>query len=187
MQFQLYAYYRSLLLKYSTFTVFVSSVKTLIVLVSSIIISISYAGFRKIIDIFIVNNNVSDPKIDPWGTPLFIGKVYHCTSSSLTDCLQLVDYYCVTCIAVSSFPMAPGYLTDLFVLSNIVHDCYTCNCTIIPVKKYNLSLGQRKFAYKIGKLWDTIPECIQNASSAELFKTHILTVSHDRFILYIIF
>ena len=62
-----YAYYRSLLLKYSTFTVFVSSVKTLIVLVSSIIISISYSGFRKIIDIFIVNINVSDPKIDPWG------------------------------------------------------------------------------------------------------------------------
>ena len=54
---------------------FVSSVKTLIVLVSSIIISISYAGFRKIIDIIIVNNNVSGPKIDAWGTPRFIGKV----------------------------------------------------------------------------------------------------------------
>ena len=74
---------------------FVSSVKTLIVLVSSIIISISYAGFRKIIDIIIVNNNVSGPKIYPWGTTRFIGKVYHCTSSSLTDCLQLVAYYCV--------------------------------------------------------------------------------------------
>ena len=71
---------------------FVSSVKTLIVLVSSIIISISYAGFLKIIDIIIVNNNVSSPKIDPWGTPRFIGKLYHCTSSSLTDCLQLVAY-----------------------------------------------------------------------------------------------
>ena len=76
---------------------FVSSVKTLIVLVSSIIISISYAGFWKIIDIFIVNKNFSDPNIYPWGMPLFIGKVYHCTFSSLTDCLQLVDYYCVTC------------------------------------------------------------------------------------------
>ena len=76
--------------------------------------------------------------------------------------------------------MAPGYLTDPFTLNNIVYDCYTCNCTNIPVKKYNLSLGQCKFAYKFGKLWDTIPECIQNSSSAEIFKTHILTVSHDR-------
>ena len=50
----------SLLIKYSTFTVFVSSVKALIVLVSSSV-------FRKIIDIIIVNNNVSGPKIDPWG------------------------------------------------------------------------------------------------------------------------
>ena len=57
----------SLLIKYSTFTVFVSSVKVLIVLVSSIIISISYAGFRKIFYIIIVNNNVRGPKIDPWG------------------------------------------------------------------------------------------------------------------------
>ena len=48
----------------------------------------------EIIDIIIVNNNVSGPNIDPWGTPLFIGKVYHCTSSSLTDCLQLVELYC---------------------------------------------------------------------------------------------
>ena len=67
----------SLLIKYSTFTVFLSSVKALIVLVSSSIINISYAGFRKIIDIIIVNNIVSGPKIDPCGTPLFIGKVCH--------------------------------------------------------------------------------------------------------------
>ena len=54
----------------------------------------SSADFRKIIDIIIVNNNVSDPKIDPRGTPLFIGNEYHCSSSNLTDCLQLVEYYC---------------------------------------------------------------------------------------------
>ena len=66
---------------------FLSSVKALIVLVSSSIISISYAGFRKIIDIIIVNYSASGPNIDPCGTPLFIGKVYHCTSSNLTDCL----------------------------------------------------------------------------------------------------
>ena len=118
----------------------------------------------EIIDIIIVNNNVSGPNIFPWG---FIGKVYHCTSSSLTDSLQLVAYYCVRCIAVSSIPMAPGYLTDPFTLNNSVYDCHTCNCTNIPVKKYNLSLGQCKFVYKFGTLWNTIPECIQNASSAD--------------------
>ena len=65
----------SLLIKYSTFTVFVSSVKALIIFASSSIINISYTGFRrKIIDIIIVNNSVSGPKIDPCGTPLFISK-----------------------------------------------------------------------------------------------------------------
>ena len=132
----------------------------------------------EIIDIIVVNNNVGGPKIDPWGTPLFIGKVCHCTSSSLTDCLQLVAYYCVRCIAVNSISMALGYLTDPFTINNSIYDCLTCMCTNIPVNKYNLSLGQCKFAYKFGKLWDTISECIQNASSAEMFKTHILTVFH---------
>ena len=136
----------------------------------------------EIIDIIRINNNVSGPKIESWGTSRFIGKVYNFTASSLTDCLQLVAHYCVRCIAVSSIPMAPGYLTDPFTLNNSVYDCHTCNCKNIPVKLYflyNLSLGQCKFAYKFGN-WDTIPECIQNASSAEIFKTHILTVSHDR-------
>ena len=76
----------SFLIKYSTFTVVVSSVKALIVLVSSSIINTSYAGFQKIIDVIIVNNSVSGPKIDPCMTPLFIGKVYHCTASNLKDC-----------------------------------------------------------------------------------------------------
>ena len=67
---------------------FLSSVKAFIVLVSSSIINISYAGSRKIIDIIIVNNIVSGPNID---SHLFIGKVCHCTSSNLTDCLQLVE------------------------------------------------------------------------------------------------
>ena len=64
--------------------------ESLIVFVSSSIINISYAGFRKIIDIIIVNNSVSGLKIDPWG-PLFIGKLYQCISSNLTDSLQLVE------------------------------------------------------------------------------------------------
>ena len=45
----------SLLIKQSTFAVFVSSVKALTVLVSSFIISISYTGFQKFIDIIMVN------------------------------------------------------------------------------------------------------------------------------------
>ena len=68
----------SLLIKYSAFTVFLSSVRALIVLVSSITISISYAGFREIIDIIMINNNVSGPKIYPLGMPVFIGKLSHC-------------------------------------------------------------------------------------------------------------
>ena len=54
----------------------------------------SWTSLLEIINIIIVNNNISGPKIDHWGTPRFIGKVYHCTSSILTDCLQLVEYYC---------------------------------------------------------------------------------------------
>ena len=76
---------------------FVSSVKTLIVLVSSIIISISYADFRKIIDIIIVNNNVSGPKIDPWGTPLFIGKLkttYRCVNCILLYNVNPTQFSC---------------------------------------------------------------------------------------------
>ena len=76
--------------------------------------------------------------------------------------------------------MAPDYFTDPFMLNYSVHDCHTCNCTDIPVKKHNLSSGQCKFAYKFEKLWDTILEYIQNASSVDIFKTHILTVSHER-------
>ena len=82
---------------------------------------------------------------------------------------------------MSSSPIAPGYLTDPLALNHSVHDCHTCNCTNIPVKKYHLSSGQCKFAYKFAKLWDTIPECIQNASSVEIFKTHIFTVSQERY------
>ena len=69
--------------------------------------------------------------------------------------------------------MAPGYVTDRFALNNSEPDCHTCSCTNIPVKKYNLSSVQCKFAYKFAKLWDTITECIQNASSVEIFKTQI--------------
>jgi len=138
----------------------VSYVKALVVLVSSSIICFSYAGFQKIIDINIVNNNVSGPKIYSWGMPLFIGNVYHCTSSSLTDCLWIVEYYCVRCISVSSIPMAPGYLTDPFASNNSVHDCYTCNCTNIPVKKYNLFSCQCKFNTLAKKIVICLDDCL---------------------------
>ena len=101
----------SLLIKYSTFTVFVLSVKVLIVLVSSSIISTTYAVFQKIIYIIIINNNVNGPNIYSWGTYMFIGKESYCISSSIKDCLRVVEYYSVRCIAVRSIPMAPGYLT----------------------------------------------------------------------------
>ena len=64
--------------------------------------------------------------------------------------------------------IAPGYLTDLFVLNNSVHNHHS------HVKEYNLSLGQRTFAYRGAKLWDTIPECIKNVNSVDTFKTHCL-------------
>ena len=63
-----------------------SSVKVLIELVSLTIISIIYAGFRKIIDIIIVNNNVNGSQIYSWETRVFIGKVYNFTSSRPTGC-----------------------------------------------------------------------------------------------------
>ena len=81
----------SLLIKYSTFTVFMSSVKkALIEHVSVSIISIIDVGFRKIIAIIIVSNNVNGLQIYSWETPVFIGKMSKFTSSSLTDCLRLV-------------------------------------------------------------------------------------------------
>ena len=82
--------YSSLLINYAIFTVFLSSVKALIEHVSSSIIIIIYAEFRKIIDIIIVNNKVNGPQIYSWETPVFIGKVANFTSSGLTDGLRLV-------------------------------------------------------------------------------------------------
>ena len=58
--------------------------------VSSSIISIIYARFRKIVDIIIVNNYVNGPQIYSWETPVFIGEVSNFTSSGPTDGLRLV-------------------------------------------------------------------------------------------------
>ena len=68
---------------------FVSSVKALTVLVSSSVNSIIYAGFRKIINIIIVNNNVNGPQIYSWETLVCIGKVSNFISI-LTVCVWLV-------------------------------------------------------------------------------------------------
>ena len=67
--------------------------------------------------------------------------------------------------------LAPAYLTYIFILNNSVHDHHTRGCTNIHVRKYNLSVGQRTFAYRGGKLWDTIPVHIINSKSVECFKT----------------
>ena len=83
--------------------------KALIVLVSSNNINISHAGLQKIIDIIIVNNSVIVPIL-----------------------ILQTAYSLLNIIAVSSIPMAPGYLTDRFALNNRVHVCHTCNCTYIP-------------------------------------------------------
>lgn len=69
---------------------------------------------------------------------------------------------------------APAYLIDLFTLNSSVHDHHTRGCTNIRVHKYNLAIGQRTFAYRGAKLWDAIPESIQNANSVDTFKTVFL-------------
>ena len=54
---------------------------------------------------------------------------------------------------------APAYLTYIFILNSSVHDHHTRGCTNIHVRKYNMSVGQRTFAFRGGKLWDTILYC----------------------------
>ena len=46
--------------------------------------------------------------------------------------------------------------------------------TNIRVKRYNLSIGQRTFAYRGAKVWDNIPEHIKNVTTVECFKTMFL-------------
>ena len=66
---------------------------------------------------------------------------------------------------------APAYHTHVFILSNSVHDHHTHGCTNIHARKYNLSVGQRTFAYIGGKLWDTIPVHIRDSKYVECLKT----------------
>ena len=42
------------------------------------------------ISMIIVNSNINGPKIDPWGTPIFIGKVSQCTFNKHSD--DIVSY-----------------------------------------------------------------------------------------------
>ena len=62
----------------------------------------------------------------------------------------------------------------LFRQNNSVHDHNTCGGTNIRVKKYNLSIGERTFAYRGAKVWDNIPEHVKNVTNVECFKTMFL-------------
>ena len=46
------------------------------------------------------------------------------------------------------YGLAAAYFTYIFVLNNSVLDHHTRGCTNIHVRKYNLSVGQRTFAYR---------------------------------------
>ena len=59
-------------------------------------------------------------------------------------------------------------------ISFSVHDHNTRGGTNIRVKRYNLSIGQRTFAYRGAKVWDNIPEHIKNVTTVECFKTMFL-------------
>ena len=69
---------------------------------------------------------------------------------------------------------APVDLVNMFTQNNSVHDHNTRGGTNIRVKKYNLSIGQRTFAYRGAKVWDNIPEHIKNVTTVECFKTMFL-------------
>ena len=69
---------------------------------------------------------------------------------------------------------ATVYLVNMFTQTNSMHDHNTHGGTNIRVKKYNLSIGQRTFAYRGAKVWDNIPELIKNAICVECFKTMFL-------------
>ena len=85
---------------------------------------------------------------------------------------------CFTAVAIYNITHrhAPGYLTDLFMVNNSVHDYHTRSCTTTHVKTYKLTLGQRTFAYRCAKLWVTIPECIRNSNSVETFKKKLFSL-----------
>ena len=69
---------------------------------------------------------------------------------------------------------APVDLVNMFTQNNSVHDHNTRGGTNIRVKRYNLSIGQRTFAYRGAKVWDNIPEHIKNVTTVECFKTMFL-------------
>ena len=69
---------------------------------------------------------------------------------------------------------APVDLVHMFTQTNSVHDHNTRGGTNIRVKKYNLSIGQRTFAYRGAKVWDNIPEHIKTVTNVECFKTMFL-------------
>ena len=82
-----------------------------------------------------------------------------------------IHYFTAVAMFNIMIGQAPVDLVHMFTQTNSVHDHDTRGGTNIRVKKYNLSIGQRTFAYRGAKVWDNIPEHIKNVTTVECFKT----------------
>ena len=82
-----------------------------------------------------------------------------------------IHYFTAVAMFNIMIGQAPVDLVNMFTQTNSVHDHNTRGGTNIRVKKYNLSIGQRTFAYRCAKVWDNIPEHIKNVTTVECFKT----------------
>ena len=80
--------------------------------------------------------------------------------------------------AVAMFNIMNGQasvdLVNMFAQTNTVHDHNTQGGTNIRVEKYNLSIGQRTFAYRGANVWYNMPEHIQKVTTVDCFKTMFL-------------
>ena len=85
-----------------------------------------------------------------------------------------IHYFTAVAMFNIMIGQAPVDLVNMFTQTNSVHDHNTRGCTNIRVKRYNLSIGQRTFAYRGAKVWDNIPEHIKNVTTVECFKTMFL-------------
>ena len=85
-----------------------------------------------------------------------------------------IHYFTAVAMFNIMIGQAPIDLVNMFTQTNSVHDHNTRGGTNIRVKRYNLSIGQRTFAYRGAKVWDNIPEHIKNVTTVECFKTMFL-------------
>ena len=68
-----------------------------------------------------------------------------------------IHYFTAVAMFNIMIGQAPVDLVNMFTQTNSVHDHNTRGGTNIRVKKYNLSICQRTFAYRGAKVWDNIP------------------------------